>query len=190
MVRGAYRLAQEVYIEGYSLESSNHVALKKVWRDRWNMQVLNKIKHFAWKACRDILATKENLRKRNITKDNLCESRGKAPEFACHIFWFCDRAKEVWLSSKLILPFEINPSWKFIDVMWKLQEWSDECLGLAEHTIMVCWAIWKQRNEVRHGGVRRDGLTIVRSFLRILDEFQVANEKPQTTRESTTKEIN
>ena len=100
--------------------------------------MLNKIKHFAWKACRDILAIKDNLRKINITKDNLCESCGNALEPACHIFWFCDSAKEVWASSKLIFPFEINPSWKFIDAMWKLQKWSTVCPGLIERTIMVC----------------------------------------------------
>ena len=151
------------------------------------MQVPNKVKHFAWKACRDILATKENLWKRNITKDNLCESCGKAPKTICHIFWFCDRAKEVWLSSKLIMPFEISPSWKFIDAMWKLQKWSDECPGLVERTIMVCWGIWKQRNEVKHGGVSQNGLAIVKSSLRILDEFQVANEKPQRSEEHTSE---
>ena len=149
----------------------------------------NKIKHFAWKACKDILATKENLWKRKITKDNLCKSCGNAPESTCHIFWFFDSVKEVWASSKLIFPFEINPSWKFIDMMWKLQKWSTMCPGLVERTIMVCWGIWKHRNEVRHGGVRRTGSAIVRSSLRMLDEFQVANKPPQTTRTSTTMEI-
>jgi len=28
------------------------------------------------------------------------------------------RAKEVWESSKVALPFEIRPSWDFIDVVW------------------------------------------------------------------------
>ena len=67
--------------------------------------------------------------------------------------------------------------------------WSDVCPGLVERTILVCWGIWKHQNEVRHGGVSRNGLPIVRSLLRILDEFQVANETPQTTGASTTKEI-
>ena len=67
--------------------------------------------------------------------------------------------------------------------------WSDVCPGLVERTILVCWGIWKHQNEVRHGGVSRNGLPIVRSSLQILDEFQVANETPQTTGASTTKEI-
>ena len=150
------------------------------------MRVLNKIKHFAWRACRDILATKENLWKRRITKDNICESCGKEPESACHIFWLCDSAKEMWSSSKLILPIEINPSWKFIDVLWKLQKWLDTCA--KERTVTLCWGIWKYRNERRHGGVRRNGLAVVRSSLRLLDKFQVANENPQSLRTAHTQE--
>ena len=38
--------------------------------------------------------------------------------------------------------------------------------------------IWKSRNEVRHGGKRRTGLAIVRSSLKLLEDFQIANEKP------------
>ena len=53
---------------------------------------------------------------------------------------------------------------------------------------MLCWGIWKYRNERRHGGVRITGLAIVRSSLRMLDKFQIANEKPQPLRASTTME--
>ena len=61
LVRSAYRLAQEMSTRGNSPKSSNFATLKKVWRDLWRMHVPNKIKHFAQKACKDILATKENL---------------------------------------------------------------------------------------------------------------------------------
>ncbi|XP_050256924.1 uncharacterized protein LOC126702296 [Quercus robur] len=71
-------------------------------------------------------------------------------------------AKEVWESSKLALPFEIRPSWDFIDV-----------------------GIWKNRNEVKRGGKGRTGRVITKSSLLLLEEFQIANEGPQATRVST-----
>ncbi|XP_075669676.1 uncharacterized protein LOC142639367 [Castanea sativa] len=37
--------------------------------------------------------------------------------------------------------------------------------------------IWRSRNEVRHGGKRHPGLTIVRSSLKLLEDFQSAKEK-------------
>ncbi|KAK7841475.1 putative ribonuclease h protein [Quercus suber] len=142
------------------------------------MKVPNKIKHFAWKACKNILSTKENLKKRNITKDCICDSCGKTFESTCHLFWLCDKAKTTWSSSKLVIPFEINPKWMFIDVMRQLQRWTESYPGLVECAIAICWGIWKDRNTVRHGGKHREGKAIVRSSLRVLDEFQAANVQP------------
>lgn len=42
---------------------------------------------------------------------------------------------------------------------------------------MICWGIWKNRNDVRHGGKDRKGTAIVRSSIMLLDEFQTANTK-------------
>lgn len=46
---------------------------------------------------------------------------------------------------------------------------------------MICWGIWKNRNEARYGGKQRSGLAMSRSSLRLLDEFQTANKQPTTT---------
>lgn len=42
---------------------------------------------------------------------------------------------------------------------------------------MICWGIWKNKNDVRHGGKDRKGTAIVRSSIMLLDEFQTANTK-------------
>ncbi|XP_075659272.1 uncharacterized protein LOC142629188 [Castanea sativa] len=165
-VRSAYKLAQIIQSDGNITESSDPTALKRIWRRLWDMKVPNKIKHFAWKACKNILATKENLQKRSIIKDIICDSCGKASESTCHLFWLCDKAKETWSSSKLVIPFEVSLQWKFMDVMWQLQRWSELYPGLVERAIAVCWGIWKDRNTARHGGKRREGKAIVRSSLR------------------------
>lgn len=174
-VKSAFKLAQNIHSDGNTPESFDHAALKQMWRRLWDMNVPNKIKHFAWKACKDILATKENLKKRNITKDCTCDSCGKAAESTCHLFWLCDKAKETWSLSKLVTPFEISPTWTFMDVMWQFQRWTESHPGLMERAIVICWGIWKDRNTAIHGGKRRDGKAIGRSSLRVLDEFQLAN---------------
>ena len=118
-------------------ESSNQSTMKQTWRRLWQMNVPNKVKHFAWKACRNILATKENLWRRNITKESICEACGEQVESISHLFWFCERAKEVWSSCKLSFPFEILPSWNYMDVIWQLQKWEESRLGLLERTVML-----------------------------------------------------
>ena len=86
IVRSAYKLAQEIHFDGNTPKSFDCAALKQMWRRLWDMNVPNKIKHFACKAYKDILATKENLKKRNITKECTCDSCGKATESTCHLF--------------------------------------------------------------------------------------------------------
>ncbi|XP_075664485.1 uncharacterized protein LOC142634090 [Castanea sativa] len=180
IVRSAYELAQIIQSDDNITESSDPTALKQTWRCLWDMNVPNKIKHFAWKACKNILATKENLQKRSITKDSICDSCGKASKSTCHLFWLCDKAKETWSSSKLVIPFKVSPQWKFMDVMWHLQRWTELYPGLVERAIAICWGIWKDRNTVRHGGKRKKGKAIVRSSLKVLEEFQAANVQPVT----------
>ncbi|KAK7818238.1 hypothetical protein CFP56_041575 [Quercus suber] len=41
---------------------------------------------------------------------------------------------------------------------------------------MVCWGIWKNRNELHDGGKGRTGRAVVRSALMLLEEYQRANE--------------
>ncbi|XP_050280425.1 uncharacterized protein LOC126721436 [Quercus robur] len=174
-VRSAYKLAQDLPSDENTLESSDCATLKQVWRHLWDMNVPKKIKHFSWKACKDILATKENLKKRNIIKDYTCDFCGKAAKSTYHLFWLCDKAKETRSSSKLVIPFEISPTWTFMDVMWQLQRWMKSHPGLVKRAITICWGIWKDRNTAKHGGNRREGKAIIRSSLRVLDEFQLVN---------------
>ena len=50
--------------------------------------------------------------------------------------------------------------------------------GKLEKWVMICWGIWTSRNEVRHGGKRLTGQLVVRNSLKLLEEFQIANEIP------------
>ncbi|KAK7836541.1 hypothetical protein CFP56_022384 [Quercus suber] len=51
---------------------------------------------------------------------------------------------------------------------------SETLLGLLECVVMICWGIWKNRNEIRHSGKDRRGTAIVKSSITLLDEFQAA----------------
>ncbi|KAF3971774.1 hypothetical protein CMV_004663 [Castanea mollissima] len=94
-----------------------------------------------------------------------------------HMLCFCSRGAEVWSSSKLTLPFNVQESWSFIDTFSRLRDSWEAQQGLLEKWVTICWCIWKSKNEVRHGGKRRPGLVIVRSSLKLLEDFQLANEK-------------
>ena len=110
-------MAREDGLDGAVASCSSPSELRRVWKGLWGMNIPNKVKQFAWRACRNILATKENLCKRNITKDGLCDYCGAHAETINHLFWHCVHAKDIWSSSKLSLPFEVLPSWDFMELM-------------------------------------------------------------------------
>ena len=72
-----------------------------------------------------------------------------------------------------------------MELMCQAQKWSDFLLGLVERTIMICWGIWKDWNEICHGGKGRPGKAVVWSALMLLDEYQSVNESPEIAQEST-----
>ena len=52
--------------------SSNPNPHKQFWRGLWKLQVPNKVKVFAWRACNRALPTMDNLTRRHIVDVNLC----------------------------------------------------------------------------------------------------------------------
>jgi hypothetical protein len=53
------------------------------------------VQTFLWKACQNILPTKENLYRRHITQDSLCPICGREDETHVHIMWNCLSARDV-----------------------------------------------------------------------------------------------
>ena len=117
IVKSAYTLALEELKNSESAECLNGVARRKLWKTIWNLNILQKIKHFAWKVSRNILASKENLAKRKITPDGVCELCGRDEDTTGHLLWLCEHAKEVWKCSKFAFPFEFSAKGKFLDIV-------------------------------------------------------------------------
>ncbi|XP_075658974.1 uncharacterized protein LOC142628823 [Castanea sativa] len=142
------------------------------------MNLPKKVIHFAWKAAKDMLASKEALRQRHIVVEDGCALCGAPTENILHILWFCAHAKEVWSSSKFSLPFEVGPNWSFLDVMVKLQRSEELRPGLMERFVFVCWGIWKERNVIRTRGRCKLGRITLKNAIGLMDEYQMTNEGP------------
>ena len=111
-----------------------------------------------------------------------CEGCGRQVETTMHMLCFCSRGTEVWRACKLALPCIVKESWSFVDTFSRLRTSWEAQPELLERWVTICWGIWKSRNEVRHGGKRRPGPVIVRSSLKLLEDFQSANERPSRPR--------
>ena len=102
-VKSAYKVAREV-LHGRNLAKSSRGCVgKEVWAALWKLRIPNKIKVFGWRACNDILPTKQNLSKQKIIEDEMCPICMRFPESVIHALWECEAAKDVWAGSLKIL---------------------------------------------------------------------------------------
>jgi len=62
----------------------------------WSLRVPNPVKVFMWKACHNILPTKENLFKRRVVDNKLCPCCEREEETTLHALWGCPSAQDVW----------------------------------------------------------------------------------------------
>lgn len=65
-VRSAYRFAMESsqpHNIGSSLDDSK---LQRFWRLLWKIPAPHKVRHFTWRACHEILPTKQNLMQQKV----------------------------------------------------------------------------------------------------------------------------
>ena len=77
---------------------------KLFWRSLWQLRVLNKLKHFSWRACNDALPTMTILVRRHIVTTEVCSACQAQPEDTLHALWSCTKFELVWSSFSWSLP--------------------------------------------------------------------------------------
>jgi len=85
-VRSAYKLAMEMRSVAPVGDVSDGSHLRKFWKYLWSCNIPHKIHHFAWRACRDVLPTKENLVRHKVLLDSYCDECNMEEETSAHLF--------------------------------------------------------------------------------------------------------
>lgn len=117
---------------------------RNFWRRIWDLGVHNKIKNFVWRACREAIPTKENLKRRHITENGRCERCLLEEETTLHALWSCSKIRSAWASSEWFGCQNVSPlNFK------ELLSWILKNHGNPELFVMVTWGLWHQRNQVR-----------------------------------------
>lgn len=111
----------------YSVQSGYHIAMKDLstslssnlsssfqppramWKMIWDLKLPPKLKHFWWRVCKNVLATKENLCKRRCVVSNLCPFCQNSPETAEHLLFGCDWVRAIWFGCDLKLDGQGGP---------------------------------------------------------------------------------
>uniref|UniRef100_A0A2N9IUU4 RNase H type-1 domain-containing protein n=1 Tax=Fagus sylvatica TaxID=28930 RepID=A0A2N9IUU4_FAGSY len=101
-VKSAYHTAfLKVQIQG-NPESSNSKELQLFWKAVWALKLPRKIQSFVWRLSRNILPTRDNLVKRNISSPMECPICGAASETTKHIFGQCIYARKGEMALKIV----------------------------------------------------------------------------------------
>jgi hypothetical protein len=148
-VKSAYHLAKE--IEGRQLpEGSTSRGKSDIWRILWALPIPNTEKKFMWRACQNLLPTKDNLLRRKVVQEPYCPICGLEPETVYHILWDCPSARDVWSECDRRFQKCALPGPEFLQVVEGIME-----RGGREALIpFSCLArkLWFRRNSVVHGG--------------------------------------
>jgi hypothetical protein len=116
----------------------------------WGMKAPNPVKVFIWRACQNILPTKDNLQKKGISLDPLCLFCKTEVETTKHILWDCPLAADVWGACGRIIQKSYVAGYSFAEVMEVL---FDRCNGEDDEVYAeTAKRIWFRRNSVVHEG--------------------------------------
>jgi hypothetical protein len=76
-------------------ECSTERRKERMWQVIWKLNCPRVVHIFLWKACNNILPTKENLSKRAMTLDDKCLISKSETKTVGHSLWSCPAAKDV-----------------------------------------------------------------------------------------------
>lgn len=181
-MRSAYQLEME-RCGSMQGESSFLNKNRDLWNCMWKLRIPNAVRMFLWKACSNILPTKDNLKRRRVVLDDHC--------FICNIYvefvWDCLVAQDVWGGSEQIFQKSQCDGGDFLAVMeYRMERCNIEELELAG--VIAC-EIWKRRNSVLHGGNFVHPKRLIQEAEELLSQFRRANENNLSQVAETTRTL-
>ena len=144
--RGSFTVKSAMCVveENETGESTAEHNQSPFWRRIWHL----KVRIFAWRACRNGLPTKLNLRCRGLNSSSFCPLCNKEMESLQHALLHCTHAKHTWASW---LDCPVNLSTTSADIV----DLASQFIGLGKLSeldlfFMVLWSIWGNRNQAIH----------------------------------------
>ena len=84
-------------------------------------------------------------------QDSLYDGYRLEVETIGHTFISCLRAREVWACSKIVLPGRAFSMNSFYDLLWRMVMVDQVDVDMVARVVLLAWAMWYYRNEVRVG---------------------------------------
>ena len=169
-VKTAYKVAMRLR-QQMDIEHSRAQVDRKWWKMIWAMNVPPKVKSFMWRACSNILPTRENLRRRKVQVDERCELCCQQLETCAHLLWECPFARNVWAMVRGRVQKCSNEVQDFFHLFQMLgRKLTKE---ETEKWATLSWAIWNARNKLYFEKIQTHPKVIMEGALAILENYQM-----------------
>jgi hypothetical protein len=170
-VKSGYHLAKEKFAAEQESCSNKHES-KQHWNNIWAIKGSRVVKMFVWKACMNILPTKELLVRKHVLTDPLCPICKLVPETIDHALWNCSSARDVWSVCSGKLQKCASETNDFSALIGTLME----RLSMEEMQEMVTVArlIWLRRNKFVFDGEFTSPDALVRTAYEQLEAYNQA----------------
>lgn len=107
-----------------------------------SLDLLEKIKIFIWRAALNILPTAENLWKRKIIKESICQRCRRGVETISHALLECKASKKIWSHAPITVRSNQAPVQDILTML------STHRKLYAELMVAYCWVVWFARNKL------------------------------------------
>jgi hypothetical protein len=167
-VRSAYHLeVGRRDRDNWSTSRGNSVSL--LWRRLWSLKLPRYILLFLWRACNDILPTKNNLYKRKVVTDQLCPMCSSEAESVGHALWRCVSAQAVWGCCEGPIQKSSVEAEEFFDIFAALCDRLEDTE--LEWFASVAHKIWSRRNRVVFGGAVLPPTVLIKEAIELVEDF-------------------
>ena len=118
---------------------------RATWKKIWALNVPPKVRTFVWRACFDILPTRDNLHRRRVRVDPRCELCCQQTESAGHLQWECPLARNVWALCRGRIQKCSNSAQDVFTLFHQMVG----CLSQQDlkKWAVISWGIWNARNK-------------------------------------------
>ena len=122
-----------------NFEDNDYQPVKtNLWKKVWGLQVQPKVRNLFWRAIKDSIPSKVNLKRRMVIYDDLCDHCKSLPEDTVHALWSCSFLTPVWSH---------DPCWNFrasqpFTTFRDMVEYSIEAGVDLNYFANIVWTIW------------------------------------------------
>lgn len=179
-VKSPYYIQREMELS-LRAEYSDQKNCSKVWKAIWQIQVPHVMKAWCWRACQNILLTRENLWRRKVISDPSCPICGLEAETIFHILWNYPSAQDVWRGDyvKFQKACLEGPDW-----LRTIEHMLNKCTKEEfQGFVSIARKSWLRRNEFIHEGIFTHPDNLILSVKSHLREFHQSQASDNRTRE-------